>query len=201
MKSRDKISELLQKLPNKGEVKFEKEQLLTKTVSIVGELKGKDGTEIVIKNDDIFFFIPIDSVEIIEQNESKPYIDNNFIEVTVKVTKGTTLKLMKYVNVDDFGEKIGTKPIVYEIPSRASEFSVAGTDFEKKYNDWFLKTGLSDFKHSESADTFRTTYYDTPKQTSQQSPRATGTSNNDSQIDYQTDYVTDFFQDPNLDMD
>lgn len=201
MENSKKLDNLLQQLPNKGEVKFEREQSLAKTITLIGELKGKDQNEIVLKNDDTYYFIPIETIEEVVQNESKPYIEKELIEITVKVSKGTTIKLMKYVNVDDFGDKIGTKPLVYDIPSRASDFSVVGTDFEKKHTEWFQKMGLTDYRHSEGADTVTTTYYSTPKQTSQQSPTTTRTSNNDTQIDYSTDYITDFFNDPTVDMD
>jgi hypothetical protein len=201
MSTKKEIDALLKKLPEKGELNFEREQTLSKTTSIVGQLKGRENNELVLKNDDTYFFIPEDSIIDIIESDSKPHIENEIIEVNVKVSNGTIIKVMKYVNVDIFNETIGTKPLVYDIPSRSHDFIVSEDLVSKEHDEWLKKTGLSGYTDKERAESVYTTYYSTPKQTSRRTPSTTGTAQNDTQVDYSIDWVTDTFNDPTMDLD
>lgn len=201
MDPKTELKRLLSDLPGGGHFDVDRERVISRAVSITGELKGREGNGVVVRNGEVYFIIPEERVESITRTDSRPHVDSSIPEVTVQIARGTVIKAVHFVDVDRLGEHVGAKPLVYDIPSRAEEFAVEGEPIEKAHDEWMKNTGLSGFMHQDKPATFKTTYYPTYKQTSQQTARLTGTSNNDTVTDYSTDYVTDTFQDPSLDAD
>lgn len=209
MASKSKINKLLSNMPNDGKFDLEREREISNTVGVSGELRGRDGDFIVVKSGSKLFFVLEKDIEDVEELPDRPHLPNAVSEVSIKVRRGSIIKVISFLDTEVFSSQVGARPLVYDIPSRAGQYTISGEEFDAAHQAWMQATGLGDFERQVSPNTFSTTYYPTyrnsPRQTPRQTPRSTGTDNNDTQTDYSTDYSsddqTDSFSDPQMDMD
>jgi hypothetical protein len=183
METKQKIESLLKKLAQKGKFDFEKEKELRQLTEITGLLVGKDKDEVILKVNSMIFHLSINDIEEINETNSKAYTEEVDVEVIVKIKSDSIIRMTVLIPAKEIGNKLGVKPLVYDIPSDARKFDIPANEYLRDLNDWMTKTNLTDIIGHSDTPTLRLTQIPTGNRT--------GTQNNDTTIDYSTDYLSD----------
>lgn len=185
---------------------------LPQTVKITGALVECLASKLVLEIGQVQLEVPIESIISIQENPSKPAIPQDIAYVDVQIESSAKVIERYARTAGAYGDGLGKRPFVYELPSHASEFSVSEEEFHMHQRQWLDRVGLTEFHtviaaRQTSSQTADDTRHNTITQTSRWTnsstftPRDTKTDGQfdhttDNQTDHRTDFKADFRFDP-----
>lgn len=186
MSIKEDISSLVAKLPTD----LTQDQLETEVTSTLsgilftGHLLGRRGeSSIVLLVGENRLIISEEDILEIRQSASAPAVHSVGVTVDVRVKREAQLTEERFRSAVSFGEHLGKRPFVHELPSEAHLHASTATAYEEQQARWRKTVGLADYPLDSSP---------TPYLSQAPSVTQTNTSPGDSQTDNQTDYSTDF---------
>jgi hypothetical protein len=178
-------------------------------IKIFGALLGQSDDAVAVKVGETILKIKVNDIISLVENKSAPAVQNAGIYVSLEVISNARFLETRARNASEFGQSIGSRPLVYEIPSEAAQYSVPHSEYRKEQERFFERSGISRLLSGSQmlgVAPRSLTSYETPQgtivDTITQTPTDTGTPN-DTQTDYsvdhasdqQTDYVRDYRDD------
>ncbi len=199
MNNEDKINELLKRAQASSEITSQ--AVLEGTVSITGILMNKNDGELLVAVGKSILYINLADIKNVTESESQPAVSPDQVEITVTLNPESKVKVLRMVEARQFASRIGMKPLVYDVPSQASQFAIPEEQYEEEYQRFLDQANLSDFPTHSTAPTFRLTPMPTGRPTQYWTPYRTTTQNADSTTDQKGDTKTDYSTDYETDVD
>lgn len=201
------LNGLLERLPKgvSAEELFARTPRLLPPVNITGALLGRRDDVILIKIGDATLQIKISDIISLKEHESEPAVQSAGVYVTLDVASSATVIETRARELSEIGKKVGSRPLVYDVPSQAAQYSIPDAQYRQQQERFFESSGLTSLLPGArlmGVEPRSLTSYETPQgtlvDTITQTPYDTGTpgdTHTDYSVDHTTDSQTDYVRD------